>query len=136
MYNIICMLFHLWNYIRILFIKDILETKVLGSNKIYTHHWKSGDILVLNNPSLAHVAGPGSQGSLEATGLRLMHRSTVPGRIPPTKQTSVEYFCYQHEPFPEGYCLFSLKVSFYIKLNYVKWHLLIFFNIFKIWPQH
>ena len=54
-------------YINIL---DILETKILGSNLIYTHHWKAGDMLVLNNPSLAHIAGPGSQGSAEVTGLR------------------------------------------------------------------
>ena len=91
---------------------DILETKVLGSNKIYTHHWKPGDLLVLNNPSLAHLAGPGSQGSLEATGLRLMHRSTVPGRISPTKKTNLDYVCQNHAPFHDGYCLFSLKVIY------------------------
>ena len=87
-----------------------METKVLGSNKIYTHHWQKGDLLVLNNPSLAHLAGPGSQGSLEATGLRLMHRSTVPGLAPPSKKTNLEYVCHEHKPFEEGYCLFSLKV--------------------------
>ena len=78
--------------------------------------------MVLNNPSLAHIAGPGSQGSLKATGLRLMHRSTVPGQSPPTKRTNLKYFCQDHEPFQEGYCLYSLKVyisyrsriSFYI----------------------
>ena len=47
---------------------DILEAKILGSNLIYTHHWKAGDMLVLNN--VAHIAGPGSQGSVEVTGLR------------------------------------------------------------------
>ena len=82
----------------------------MGSNKIYTHHWQKGDLLVLNNPSLAHLAGPGSQGSLEATGLRLMHRSTVPGLARPSKKTNLEYVCNEHKPFEEGYCLFSLKV--------------------------
>ena len=91
---------------------DILETKVLGSNKIYTHHWKAGDLLVLNNPSLAHLAGPGSQGSLQATGLRLMHRSTVPGTTSPTKKTNLAYVCQNHPPFHDGYCLFSLKVIY------------------------
>ena len=65
---------------------------------------------MLNNPSLAHLAGPGSQGSLQATGLRLMHRSTVPGRISPTKKTNLDYVCQNHAPFHGGYCLFSLKV--------------------------
>ena len=71
--------------------------------------------MVLNNPSLAHIAGPGSQGSLEATGLRLMHRSTVPGQTTPTKRTNLEYFCQKNEPFKEGYCLFSLKVIFWLR---------------------
>ena len=93
---------------------DILETKILESNKIYTHHWRAGDLLILNNPSLAHIAGPGSQGSLETTGLRLMHRSTVPGQHSPTKKTNLEYFCGKHEPFQEGYCLYSLKVSIFV----------------------
>ena len=69
--------------------------------------------MVLNNPSLAHIAGPGSQGSLEATGLRLMHRSTVPGQTTPTKRTNLDYLCQNNEPFEEGYCLFSLKVLFF-----------------------
>ena len=47
---------------------DIIEAKILGSNLIYTHHWTAGDMLVLNN--VAHIAGPGSQGSVEVTGLR------------------------------------------------------------------
>ena len=71
-------------------------------------------MLILNNPSLAHIAGPGSQGSLEATGLRLMHRSTVPGQHCPTKKTNLEYFCEKHKPFQEGYCLYSLKVLIFV----------------------
>ena len=70
--------------------------------------------MILNNPSLAHIAGPGSQGSLETTGLRLMHRSTVPGQHSPTKKTNLEYFCEKHEPFQEGYCLYSLKVFIFL----------------------
>ena len=97
--------------------KDILETKILSSNKIYTHYWHAGDLLVLNNPSLAHIAGPGSQGSHEITGLRLMHRSTAPGKSSPSKKTTdaispLKYSCHKHAPFNEEYCLFSLKVSF------------------------
>ena len=107
-------------------LSDILETKILESNKIYTHHWRAGDLLILNNPSLAHIAGPGSQGSLEATGLRLMHRSTVPGIHSPTKKTNLEYFCEKHEPFEEGYCLYSLKVSIFVYGTLLK--IYVFFN--------
>ncbi len=101
------------------FIQDILEAKILGSNLIFRHDWQKGDVLVLENPSLAHLAGPGSQGSLEATGLRLMHRSTVAGKVKPSKLVAegfvpLEYFCSNHAPFDatsdEEYCLFSLKV--------------------------
>ena len=70
------MQFHIKPPIILLLVKilDILETKILGSNLIYTHQWSAGDLLLLNNPSLAHIAGPGSQASYEVTGLRLMHR--------------------------------------------------------------
>ena len=36
---------------------DILETKIIGSSLIYTHQWKDGELLLLQNPSLAHIAG-------------------------------------------------------------------------------
>ena len=85
-------------------------------------------MLILNNPSLAHIAGPGSQGSLETTGLRLMHRSTVPGQHSPTKKTNLKYFCEKHEPFQEGYCLYSLKVSSFVHGILNKIH--VFFNYY------
>ena len=100
-------------------IQDILEAQILGSNLIYTHHWQKGDLLVLNNPSLAHIAGPGSQGSHEVTGLRLMHRSTVAGKVKPSKLPSqaaipLQYHCFNHPPFDSmDYCLFSLKESLF-----------------------
>ena len=100
-------------------IQDILEAKILGSNLIYTHQWQKGDLLVLNNPSLAHIAGPGSQGSHQVTGLRLMHRLTVAGKVRPSKFTSqasipLKYHCFNHPPFESReYCLFSLKESLF-----------------------
>ena len=101
-------------------IQDILEAKILGSNLIYTHQWQKGDLLVLNNPSLAHIAGPGSQGSHEVTGLRLMHRSTVAGKVKPSKLPSqaaipLQYHCFNHPPFdsmPGGLLpLFPQRIS-------------------------
>ena len=41
-------------------IKDILQTKILSSNRIYAHHYQPGDLLILENPSLTHLAGFGS----------------------------------------------------------------------------
>ncbi|XP_033727523.1 uncharacterized protein LOC117316851 [Pecten maximus] len=93
------------------YIQDILEAKILGSNLIYSHQYKSKDLLLLNNPSVAHIAGPGSQSAMELSGLRLMHRSTVRGEHPPSKQTSVHYECDTIAPHLDGYCLFSLKDS-------------------------
>ena len=100
-----------------IFFADILEAKLIGSNLIHTHHWKKGDLLLLNNPSLAHIAGPGSQGSFEVTGLRLMHRSTVGGKVKPSKKATeglipLEYSCHNYPPFEDNeYCLFSLRVK-------------------------
>ena len=92
--------------------------------------------MLLNNPSLAHIAGPGSQASYEVTGLRLMHRfesfqliielesnylhyrSTVGGKVKPSKNPTeavipLKYECFNHVPFEDNeYCLFSLKVRF------------------------
>ena len=65
---------------------------------------------------MAHIAGPGSQGSFEVTGLRLMHRSTVGGKVKPSKKATeglipLEYSCHNYAPFEDNeYCLFSLKV--------------------------
>ena len=39
---------------------DLLEAKVLTSNKIYAHNWKPNDLILLENPSITHIAGPGS----------------------------------------------------------------------------
>ncbi|XP_033762146.1 uncharacterized protein LOC117343764 [Pecten maximus] len=93
------------------FIQDMLLGKILGSNLIYSHQYKSGDLLLLNNPSVAHIAGAGSQSPVEVAGLRLMHRSTVRGDRPPSKDSTIKYECAQFEPFQNGYCLFSLKDS-------------------------
>lgn len=71
------------------FIQDLLEAKILGSNLIYAHQYNSKDVLLLNNPAVAHLAGPGSQGSVEVYGLRLMHRSTVRGERPPSKTSTL-----------------------------------------------
>jgi alpha-ketoglutarate-dependent taurine dioxygenase len=102
------------------YIMDLLHAKVLGSNLIYSLHYDPGDFLMLHNPSIAHLAGPGTQSPSEVSGLRLIHRSSVQGEIPPNKSTRIEYECGHLPPFTEdGYCLFSLKNSvYYTRVGY------------------
>ncbi|WAR25213.1 hypothetical protein MAR_010917, partial [Mya arenaria] len=95
-------------------VMDLLEVKVLSSNKIYAHQYQPGDLMVLYNPSIAHIAGPGSQTPREISGLRLMSRTTVIGEKKPSKTSNIKYKCSKLPPFENGYCLFSLKGS----LNY------------------
>lgn len=95
------------------FIQDILEAKILKSNLIYAHDYQQGDVLIWTNNAVAHVAGPGSQGALGVSGLRLMHRSSVKGIHVPNKKTNIHYECGYDTPFKDGYCFFSLKDSVY-----------------------
>ena len=95
------------------FIMDLLEAKILGSNLIYAMNYKAGDLLIVNNYAVAHIAGPGSQLSPEVSGTRIIHRSTTFGESKPSKESKVDYKCANFPPFEEGYCLFSLKGSVY-----------------------
>lgn len=95
------------------YVQDILLAKIMGSNLIYTVQYEPGDFLMLHNPSVAHLAGPGTQTSANISGLRLMHRSSVCGDIIPSKVSNIEYVCGSFYPFEDKYCLFSLKDSVY-----------------------
>lgn len=92
-------------------VQDLLEMKILSSNKIYSHQYQPGDLMMLYNPSVAHIAGPGSQTPRNISGLRLMSRTTVLGERRPSKLTKIQYECSKLPPFESGYCLFSLKGS-------------------------
>ena len=94
-------------------VMDLLEMTILTSNQIYGHHYRPGDLLMLYNPSVAHMAGPGSQTPRNISGLRLMTRSTVAGTTTPSPTTHIRYYCNTLAPFENGYCLFSLKGSVY-----------------------
>lgn len=95
------------------FIQDLLEAKILSSNKIYAHQYRPGDLLMLYNPTVAHIAGPGSQTPRNVSGLRLMSRTTALGEQKPRKTSNIKYECRRLPPFESGYCLFSLKDSVY-----------------------
>ncbi|KAH3777569.1 hypothetical protein DPMN_179016 [Dreissena polymorpha] len=95
------------------FVQDLIEAKILGSNLIYAHQYKPGDLIVLYNPSVSHIAGPGSQSSREVSGLRLMTRTTVRGENLPSVTSHIKYEFSKMSPFENGYCVFSLKDSVY-----------------------
>lgn len=51
----------------------------------YSHHWQKGDFIISDNLAVGHEASPETQFSREEVGLRVMHRTTVKGVIPPKK---------------------------------------------------
>ena len=93
------------------FIMDLLEARLLASNLIFSMNYQAGDLLMVNNRAVAHIAGPGSQLPPEVSGTRLIHRTTARGVSKPSKDTNVDYRCEEFPPFDKdgGYCLFSLK---------------------------
>ena len=57
----------------------------IDSSTIYSHQWQtSGDFIISDNLAVGHMAGP-IPSSIEKAGLRILHRVTVKGTIPPRK---------------------------------------------------
>jgi len=95
-------------------VMDRIEAHILGKKLIYSHEWRDGDFLVLENPSLAHIAGPGSQTHASFSGLRLMRRNTVLGSHKPSRTLDqLNFLCAPSDgEFPadnDSYCFYSLK---------------------------
>ena len=101
------------------FIMDLLEARIMSSNLIFSMNYEPGDLLMVNNHAVSHIAGPGSQLPPEVSGTRLIHRTTARGVTKPSKNTNIDYQCAKLKPFEDGYCLFSLKDSvFYPRLGF------------------
>jgi len=67
---------------------------------IYSHRWQEGDLAIIDNLQLAHLASKESQLPLEQIGLRVLHRVSIVGVQEPAKVPDVENnFC----PFTELY---------------------------------
>lgn len=47
--------------------------------------WKAGDFIISDNLALGHEAHPSTQYSRDKVGLRVMHRTTIKGILPPAK---------------------------------------------------
>ncbi|XP_050544949.1 alpha-ketoglutarate-dependent taurine dioxygenase-like [Daktulosphaira vitifoliae] len=52
---------------------------------IYTHKWKPGDFIISDNLAVGHFAHSSTQSPRNEVGLRVLHRTTVKGLVPPTK---------------------------------------------------
>lgn len=67
--------------------REVLDVfhRALRSGMIYSHVWRDGDLIISDNPSLAHLALPDTQLPAEEVGERLLRRATVEGRILPSK---------------------------------------------------
>ena len=49
----------------------------------YIHQWQPGDLVIIDNLAVAHMASPGTQYDRKEVGLRVMHRVTINGRHKP-----------------------------------------------------
>ena len=49
----------------------------------YVHEWQPGDLVILDNLAVAHMASPGTQYDREEVGLRVMHRVVTYGKYRP-----------------------------------------------------
>uniref|UniRef100_UPI00358F0BE8 3-((Z)-2-isocyanoethenyl)-1H-indole synthase-like n=1 Tax=Myxine glutinosa TaxID=7769 RepID=UPI00358F0BE8 len=49
----------------------------------YVHNWETGDFIISDNLAVAHEAHPTTQQPASEVGLRVMHRTTIRGSVPP-----------------------------------------------------
>lgn len=96
-------------------VMETIEAAIEESKKSLWWRWADGDLLVVDNRAVAHLATEGSQGHPEDVGLRLMQRTTVESKVMPQKRPllhSLPHVCIE-EQAPESdtsghYCFFSL----------------------------
>lgn len=73
--------------------KEILneiETAINDHAVVYSHKWmEEGDFIISDNLAVGHKAGPIAASITEA-GLRVLHRVTVMGTVPPSKNYDFE----------------------------------------------
>lgn len=54
-------------------------------NLVHTMKWDEGDFAIIDNLAVAHYAVEGTQDSPRQHGLRILHRTTIMGEVPPKK---------------------------------------------------
>ncbi|XP_022206006.2 putative dioxygenase Mb0100 [Nilaparvata lugens] len=66
--------------------KEIHHEFVKDDGKIqYIHQWEPGDFIISDNLAVAHEATPDTQIPRSEVGLRVLHRTTIKGTVPPSK---------------------------------------------------
>lgn len=72
-------------------ILDEIEQAILSRKHLwYSHSWRPGDFIMSDNAALAHEASIETQYPPSAVGLRVMHRTTTHGHVPPKKGYKVD----------------------------------------------
>ena len=68
-------------------LREIHEEITRGQReKIYHHEWKPGELIISDNLAVGHEATPDTQLPVSRVGLRVLHRTTVEGTVPPAKK--------------------------------------------------
>ncbi|PNF26302.1 hypothetical protein B7P43_G02664, partial [Cryptotermes secundus] len=66
--------------------KDIHYEFVKDGGKIqYSHKWEEGDFIISDNLAVGHEATPETQLPRDEVGLRVLHRTTIKGTVPPAR---------------------------------------------------
>jgi len=63
-----------------------IQEEICVEGRRYNHVYQPGDFIISDNLSVGHEAHPDTQLPREQVGLRVMHRVTIKGKIPPTKK--------------------------------------------------
>uniref|UniRef100_A0A0A9XNV9 Alpha-ketoglutarate-dependent sulfonate dioxygenase n=1 Tax=Lygus hesperus TaxID=30085 RepID=A0A0A9XNV9_LYGHE len=67
-------------------LNDIHEEFVKDGGSIqYVHNWEVGDFIISDNLAVGHEATPDTQTPRSKVGLRVLHRTTIKGTVPPAK---------------------------------------------------
>jgi taurine dioxygenase len=66
-------------------LQEIRQQIITNKALHYSHHYKPGDFMISDNLALGHEASPETQWPRSQVGLRVMHRTTVRGFKPPSK---------------------------------------------------
>ncbi|KAI8510173.1 hypothetical protein Bbelb_126010 [Branchiostoma belcheri] len=72
-------------------LREIHHEFVKNNNAVqYSHKWEVGDFIISDNLAVGHEASPQTQLPVDQVGLRVLHRTTVKGTVPPRKNYTLE----------------------------------------------
>lgn len=71
-------------------LEDIFHVTAPRMGLLYSHRWRPGDFIISDNAALGHEASIQTQLPPDEVGLRVMHRTTVGGTVPPKKDYQLD----------------------------------------------